>query len=345
MYYFEDIATDDNDADEPKHDFSTHGCERILKDCPELGKPRYRRTEYDKYSFLTNLDGEPFPEEKILPLMKKIHKRYGFFSTYLYYSDIVFYGKTIPYEPSASENEEQNAGSFDRSTYWGYPAANSGIEIYRCSLPSDNYISLSVDALFDGEVRDTARFYNALRAELPKMRSYHEAVLCLTKEEREVIDRNNQKAIPVLDKCKSLFSQYMPAEYTLSEEDDCSGIAKEMRKISGSHGFSFARAGNGEYKAAKRTGRNAVIYIEASITEGVTLIISFQGAGFKHELYCDMDIPRNRAAVIDRIHEAFSVLDMFEKTLLPELDQCFDITPSWFAPSDFFEQEYGGFHY
>ncbi len=358
MYYFEDIVADNNDSTEPKHDFSTHGCERIIKDCPELGNIRYRRTKYNNFSFLTNLDGEPFPEDKFLPLMKKIHKRYGFFSTYLYYSDIDFFGKTIPYEPSASAKDDQNADSFDQFSYWGNHVANSGIEIYRCCLTSDNYISLSVDTLFDGELRDTTRFYNALRAELPKMRSYHESILCPTKEEKEVIDRNNQKAIPVLEKCKSLFSEYMPAEYSLSEEHECSGVAKVMRKISESHGFSFTRVGNGDYKAAKRTSCNAVIYTELSITanpepytnqdiswQGICLIISFQGVGFKHELYCDMDIPRDRGAIINRISEVFSVIDIFEKTLLPELDSCFDITPNWFAPSDYFEKEYGGFHY
>ena len=81
MYYFEDIAQykpvdgDAQNTEALKCVFSTHGCERILKDCPELGNIRYKQNPYnDRFSFLTNLDRESFPEGKILPLMKKIHK-------------------------------------------------------------------------------------------------------------------------------------------------------------------------------------------------------------------------------------------------------------------------------
>ncbi len=358
MYYFEDYVSNRYDSAVPENDLATHGCERILKDCPELGNLRDRHTEYNNYSFLTNLDGEPFPEEKLLPLMNRIHKRYGFFSTHLYYTDIDFFGKTIPYGPSASATNDQNTDDFDQFDYWSERIPNSGIEIFRCCLTSDNYILLTVDALFDGALRDTTPFYHALRAELPKMRSYHESVLCPTKQEKEIIDSNNQKAIPVLEKSKSLFFESMPTEYSLSGEHECSGFAKAMRKISESHGFTFTRAGNRNYKAEKRTDRNAVIYTELSITanpeplanqgiswQGISLIISFQGLGFKHKIYYDGDIPRDRGAVITRVNEAFSVIDVFEKTLLPELDSCFGITPDWFEPSDYFEKEYGGFHY
>ena len=373
MYYFEDLehfrSSEKGIYPEPERAesiFATHGCERILKDCPELGNIRYYHGEYNNHiSFLTNLDGDSFPEQKILPLMKKIHRRYGFFQTSLYYSNIDFFGETIPYEPTLESslgcdvNSDKDPAFFDRFSYWSLmQSPNSGIEIYRCSLPTDNFISLSVDSLFDGNLRDTTPYYNALRAALPRMRSYHESVLRLTKEEKTIIDHNNRTAIPILEKCRQCFSEHIPAENKPTIRGELSGIAKAMRSIAESHGFTYRRAGNGEYKAAKQTTRNAVIYVELSFTQspaplanqgiswqGAYLNITFQGLGFKHLLYCDMYIPRNQDAVIARLNEVFSAVDLFERTLLHELDSCFECTPDWFVPSDYFEKEYGGYHY
>ena len=199
MYYFEDMAdlgpygkNTEPDPQGARDRFSTHGCERILKDCPELGEIRYFNViNNNRYSYLTNLDGESFPEEKLLPLMNKIHRRYGFSSTFLYYSDIDFFGETVPYEPThepstiSNLKDDQSPDFFDCAAYWSASnSPNPGIEIYRCSLTSDNYIALSVDALHDGSLRDTTPYYKALRATLPKMRSYHETVIRLTREEK-----------------------------------------------------------------------------------------------------------------------------------------------------------------
>ncbi len=58
-----------------------------------------------------------------------------------------------------------------------------------------------------------------------------------------------------------------------------------------------------------------------------------------------MTIPRDRGAIINSINEMFSAADNFEKILLPELDACFEITPDWFEPEDYYEKEFGGYHY
>ena len=267
MYYFEDIAQyepadeDAQNTEALKCVSSTHGCERILKDCPELGDIRFKQNPYrDRFSFLTNLDREPFPEETILPLMKKIHKYYGFFSTYLYYSDIDFFGETIPYEPPLSCKDDSETEDFDSSFYWSkVNSPNAGIEIFRCSLTTDNYISLSVDSLFSGRLRDTTLYYHALQAILPKMRSFRETRIRLTREEKAILDSSNQKAAPILEKCRNFFRKFVPADCKLTEAWDGSGTAKAMKRIVESYGFSFKRTGNGVYKAEKRTPRNAVI--------------------------------------------------------------------------------------
>ena len=363
MYYFEDVVEKGLLPEGSNPVYATHGCERIVKDCPELGNIRIRRgknRDYARYPFLTNLDGESFPENKLLPLMKKIHKRYGFFSTYLYYSEIDFFGKAFPYEPIYLNADDQISGLPYAPAWSNDCPPNAGISIYRCSLTTDNYIILSVDSLFDGKLRDTTPFYQALRAVLPKMRSYHETFIRPTKEEKAIIDASNLKAAPVLEKCRRFFQERMPTDYKLTEDSDFSGIAKVMKTVAGSCGLSFNRARTGDYKAAKRTPRNAVIYVELSITaeppayadlndpdtwKGVSLVISLQGVGFKHKLYSDVTVPRNRGAIIARLHELFSAYDEFKNDLLNELDSCFEVTPDWFVPSDYFDKEYGGYHY
>ena len=366
MYFFEDIASfspSEKTEEGAKCVFSTHGCERIRKDCPELGSVRTRTAGYDRYSFLTNLDGEPFPEEKLLPLMGRIHKRYGFFAANLYYADIDFFGETVLYEPAPIRGEDRDPDAFDPFACWSmYESPNPGIEVYRCALTADNYISLSIDALADGKLRDTTPYYDALRAVLPRMRSYHETVLRPTREEQAAIDSGDRKAAPLLEECRRFFSGRMPADYKPTEENECSGLAKAMKSMAGASGYSFRRAGNGDYKAAKRTARNAAIYAELSVTrnpepllrgrslwqspwQGVSLIVSFQGAGFRHELFCDMDIPRNRGAILARWQEVLAVIGEFEKTHLPALDLCYAVTPDWFVPSAYWDKEYGGYHY
>ena len=359
MYYFEDYAEERHLYDGSAHAYATHGCERIIKDCPALGNIRVKLKDDTRYPFLTNLDGESFPENKLLPLMKKIHKRYGFFRTHLYYSEIDFFGKAFPYEPTYLNADDQSSSSPYAHAYWSIDCPpNAGISIYRCSLTTDNYISLSVDSLFDGKLRDTTPYYQALRAVLPKMRSYHESFIRPTRAEKAVIDANNLKAAPVLEKCRKSFQAHMSADYKPTDGTDLSSVSKAMKAIAGSYGFSFKRVRNRDYKAAKRTPRNAVIFVELEVSSnppayadpeyawpGASLVISLQGVGFKHELYCDVFIPRNEGAIIARLHELFSAYDKFENDLLNELDSCFEVTPDWFVPSDFFDKEYGGYHY
>ena len=139
----------------------------------------------------------------------------------------------------------------------------------------------------------------------------------------------------------------MPADCKLTEAWDGSGTAKAMKRIVESYGFSFKRTGNGVYKAEKRTPRNAVIYTELyAAEENAYMVVSFQSVGVKHELYCNMEIPSQNKGVINaHLKDAFAAIGEFEKTFLPELDNCFDTTPDWFFPSEYFEKERGGYHY
>ena len=94
LYFFEDLLSFNDTKDEA---LPRSGCAQILKDCPSLGEIRYYNGRsdngFDKL-WLSNIDrSEDFPESNLLPLMKKIHRRYGFSESNLYYFDIDFFGK------------------------------------------------------------------------------------------------------------------------------------------------------------------------------------------------------------------------------------------------------------
>ena len=94
LYYFEDILCYNENKEDAMPKCS---CTKILKDCPSLGEIRYHNGKAHGRSdilYLSNIDRQDsFSEEKLLPLMKKIHRRYGFSESDLYYFDIDFFGK------------------------------------------------------------------------------------------------------------------------------------------------------------------------------------------------------------------------------------------------------------
>ena len=142
----------------------------------------------------------------------------------------------------------------------------------------------------------------------------------------------------------------------MPESTESLGVAKIMKQMAETNGYAYKRAGNGEYRAVKRTKKKSAIFVELSISaepyssfaldwDGVSIVVSFQGVGYKHELFCDLEIPRNREAIILRLNETFEAIREFEENYLDDLDACFEENPDWFEPSDFFEKEFGGYHY
>ena len=98
LYYFQDIIGDDETKDDV---LPYSGCAKILKDCPALGEVCYHDGKAHNRSdilWLSNIDRlDDFPESNLLPLIGKIHRRYGFCECNLYYFDIDFFGKRTYY--------------------------------------------------------------------------------------------------------------------------------------------------------------------------------------------------------------------------------------------------------
>lgn len=340
LYYFEDILSRD---ETPENKFANCGCTRILKDCPLLGDIRLHYDEKHSRSYklwLSNIDrNDFFPENAILPLMKKIHLRYGFCESVLFYFDIDFFGKSIPFERDYSAARQMcsiDKTEFDPTMYMECQPYGSGIVLHRDAC-ADNYIEMSVDLLHDGEVLDAAQYYESLKVLLPNTKVSTSLKIYLTDEEQQNIAAINQAAAPVLEKCRSFFMERTP--YTVSQNHFPSNysIAIPLRKLAKQHGYTYQRIHDGVFSLEKRTARGNVLFI--TVYSGpshydLSAGLSYQGVGFLHDLSVSRQCPISQQEADDFLARFLNTAAEFENVLLPSLDILFPETPSWFMPSE-----------
>lgn len=103
-YYFNDLVSAE---DSEEYDFAINKgpCARAQRDCPAFGDiHHYRESEYPDVLYLSNIETPTgCTEQDILPLMKKLHRNYGFSQCDLYYADINFFQQMIPAVKSAGK--------------------------------------------------------------------------------------------------------------------------------------------------------------------------------------------------------------------------------------------------
>ena len=97
MYHFKDLFNFYETVDEK---WSHGSCAKAVRDCPAPGEIHFLNgSAYGTLDalWLGNIDSETAcTEADLLPLMKKIHRRYGFSETNLYYYDIDFSTMLFP---------------------------------------------------------------------------------------------------------------------------------------------------------------------------------------------------------------------------------------------------------
>ena len=174
LYFFEDILDYNETKDEA---LPRSSCAKILKDCPSLGEIRYHNGRSHNRSdrlWLSNIDrSDDFSESNLLPLMKKIHRRYGFCESNLYYFDIDFFGKRTCFErdySTALQMSKTDKIPFDPTLYMECQPYGSGITLHRDAC-AENYLKLSVDLLHDGIVMDATPYYEAMQKLLPQIKA------------------------------------------------------------------------------------------------------------------------------------------------------------------------------
>jgi len=342
LYFFEDILSIYQTKDEALPQSS---CAKILKDCPSLGEIRYHNGRSHNRSdklWLSNIDrSDDFPESNLLPLMKKIHRRYGFCESNLYYFDIDFFGKRTCFERDYSialRMSRTDKIPFDPTLYMECQPYGSGITLHKDAC-AENYLKLSVDLLHDGIVMDATPYYEAMQKLLPQIKATSSLSIYLSEEEKQLIEEINQSAEPVLQNCRDFFANrlsftssqnYFPSNYS---------VAKPLKKLAKKYGYTYKLVWNGGvYSLEKRTAKGNVIYIDVASGPShcdLGLGISYQGVGFKHRIGCSNQTPINQQEVDACLEDTLLAVSEFENTLLPELDRLFPETPSWFIPSDF----------
>ena len=340
LYYFDNYI----DGGETKDGaFPSCGCTKILKDCPALGQIRHSEAiphYLSEYIWLSNIDNkEPFAEETILPLMKKIHRTYGFVSSSLYYFDVDFFGKRTHFsrDLSLAEKLAKKAGKpLNPTHHMEHQPYGSGITLHR-DICGDNYLTLSIDILHDGSVLDAMPYYQAMQTLLPNIKARTALCLYVTEEEHLRFKEINKNAEPILWQCREYFEErldFNPAQNCLSSNYS---VAKPLKKIAKKYGYTYRLEWNGGvFSLSKRTSRGNVIYIEVDSGPShydLGLCLSFQGVGYHHIIGRSGLAPTNQEETDAYLENAFSVISQFENTLLPSLDSLFPECPSWFIPT------------
>lgn len=316
-------------------------CAKAVKDCPMLGPVRYFEDTHNAHSefFLTNIDVDtPCTEMDILPRMNKIYRRYGFADSNIYYYDVNFFGKVIPFERDLTRAKDYAAYyevPFDPVRFLSEQPCGSGLRLHR-DRTGDAYIELSVDILHNGQVYDAGPYYEALKALLPKVRPLVQMEVYLSEEEKQRVADWNAQAAPVVEKCQHFFAERFPGKDRQLFEAKYSVSAK-LKKLAKQYDFPmYYYDVFGAWFYSKRTPRGHILRVWLDTPSShchCWYRVEIEGIGFKHQLCDSMQTPTNQAECDECADKLFAIVAEFEKTLLPELDAFYDETPEWFAPT------------
>lgn len=338
MYYFEDLPIETVTSEYIEKKSS---CSKILKDCPSLGEIRlYKGSRYGRFDklWISNIDkNNSFSSETILPLMKKIHRTYGFSECDLYYFDINFFGKTTSFDRDykAAKNLHEEGYDFDETEQIETQPYGSGITLHRDAC-ADNFLKLSIDILHDNNIMDATPYYESLQKLLPKIRSSSSVDVYLTEDEKKEFEKYSELATSALEQCRDFLSERIPSQEYQNRFESNYSIAKPLKKMAKQFGYSYEFTGYGSYALEKRTAKGNIIYIDIDSGPShydLNVHITYQGLGFFHGLGGAMLTPANQQETDDCLNNIFAVVSDLESIFIPSLDLIFPETPSWFIPS------------
>lgn len=340
FYYFEETRR----GDSYEKTLATGSCAKAIKDLPILGTIRFLNgSDFGLIPvfFLSNIDIDTgCTEADILSIMKKIHRRYGFFGSDLYYYDIDFFHNIIPYERDMSfaeyrsmkyQHELEPTLGLDEQLY------GSCIRLHR-DITGGNYISLSIDLLHNGKVQNAAPYFDSMKKLLPNIRPRVTMQIYLTDEEKSEIALWDKQILPVLEKTRSFFAERFPTQERRIHFFPSYTIASKLKKLAKDYGFSYHYVNYGTCILDKRTPRGHVLrlFVDSGPShKNTTYGVSIQGIGFCHWLGTSIQTPTNQEEVDACSEKMLSVVSEFEKTFIPELDAFYEETPDWFVPSAF----------
>lgn len=333
FYYFEETLCGTPEENQRRLEArdSAGPCAKAQRDCPDFGE--IRPDQSGQSLWLSNLDTEtPFREETILPLMKKLHRWYGFSECDLYYADVDFFGRTIPTEPHPADV----AGRLN------FLPRGSLIHLHRDIL-GWNILELQLDLLEGGRAEDPTCYRDAMCALLPKVRYEEWIRLCFTEEEQETLEAFAESAKPLERRCRAFFNEKVYAFHRRNEREGKISVSAVLRKQAKKHGLLFEhnKGFDQDYLLSKRVagGHWLQLSVDGPGQPGMAIHmdligfrLAFQTLGYRCVLLRTQFGPCSNEDLEAFVDHVLTLAECFELEALGGLAAAFPPCPDWFTP-------------
>ena len=306
-------------------------CAKALRDCPDFGEILPDRD--GRCLYLSNIDtGTPFREETLLPLMKKLHRWYGFSACDLYCADVDFFGRTIPTEPHPADAA---------ATYIFWPRG-SLIHLHRDIL-GWNILELQLDLLEGDRAEDPTPYRDAMCALLPKIRYEEWTMLCCTEEERRTFEAVAERAAPLEGRCRAFFNEKVHAFRRRNEREGKLSVSSVLRKQAKKHGLLFEhdKGSDKPYLLSKRVEGGHWLQLSADGPRQPGMFIhmgpigfrlAFQTLGYRCQLLQTQFGPCSNEDLEVFVDHVLTLAEHFEQEKCLGLAAVFPPCPDWFTP-------------
>ncbi len=320
------------------------GLVRAVRDCPKLGTVKKYTPFDERYGYtclyVSNIS-EPTEctEADMQPFFRRMERTYGLSKAILYYCNVDFFEKVIPYARDLSRVKQRSellGYPFDETEMLDLQPYGSMVRITRTIAgPSFNDLTLSVDVLHDGMYYDPSLYYEAMKALLPGIKSRTILRIVPNEKEQAAIEASNTKAAPLISECRAFLSgRLSPADRQTMHPCNYN-LAPKLKKLAKNSGYSYSFFGNGVFRMDKCLPRGH--YMSINVSTGPShydstfqLIIS--GLGFSHNLAKVMFAPTDQNEFDTCADAFFTTVHEFETEFASKLDSLYDPTPAWFFP-------------
>lgn len=343
QYYFEDldssesyrnylkkcedgsIPINENRVEEAKRYLrSKKSFEKILADCPSIGHGY--RTKIKNATFecihLTNIhtdDGAT--EEKVISLMAKIYRYYGFSESHIIFQDIDFFGKCVPF-------------IFEKDKNGNYLHYGSSIILLRDSVfPHWSGITFRIEVLHDGQYYDPAPYLEEAKKLFTKIRPDSFMTYYLSPEEKEMYKQLEQSAEPSLKQIDAFIKEKM-SKFTPSEKTESFSLSSLLKKIGKVYDFEYVQYQYYMYLNRKKTKNGHYVTVEFVLEKDGSIdgcFIEFKGLCFSVRLSSLGGKIQNKADAEHYLKCLYSTICEAEETdVFKTLSNHFPATPDWY---------------
>ena len=322
---------------------ASSGCRRAQKACPAFGEPRLfpgKRFGVTDELILSNIDtGGGCTKAELLPLMKRIHKSWGFSTSAIYYYDVDFFGRVIPWQRDSRNGRnfaaQQNL-PYDGLLFLDEQPVGSGIKLERYSF-GKQVITFSVDLLHDGVVMDPTPYMETMRELLPNRRPQDHLTILFSETEQQEYAARQAAAEPLAETCRQWLAARLPqgdrqAPQVLFPEYK---MAPQLKALAKRYGFAYKFVVSGNFTLTRRTPRGHCLRLTVdsgpSHYEACFWLV-FQGLGFVHRLQ-ELRFHLNDQAEFDACAErVVATAAEFARDALSPLAEFYPDTPDWYQP-------------